>query len=92
MMPTPPPRYKIHKTEKFIQNSQALRARYSRVTELLQSVDWHLMRMPHRFTQLAGGYYLLRSGQLENPAFPRVNILYMINYEDESVTILEIED
>ncbi len=89
-MRTPPPRYQINKTEKFIQKSQELRKRYNRVTELLQSVDWHLARMPHRFQQMSGDYYLLKTGHLQNPEFPQVTIVYLIY--NESITLLDIDD
>lgn len=90
-MRTPPPRYQIHKTEKYIQKSQELRGRYDRISELLQSVDWHLARMPHRFHPVTGDYYLLKTGQLENSDFAQVNILYNIN-SNFTVTLIDIED
>jgi len=86
------PQYLINKTEKFIRKSQELKGRYNRVFELLQSIDWHLERKPHHFNNVAGDYYLLKTGQLSNPEFPQVNVVYMINEEHSTVILLDIEN
>ena len=86
------PRYQVEKTENVIVRIQELKKIYSRVDEFVKSVEWHLMRHPHRFSTAAGDYFLLKTGQLENQDFPALRILYLINSEDWKVTIISISD
>ena len=85
-------RYQVKKTEKVIVKIQELKKQYNRLTEFVQSIEWHLMRHPHRFNFLTDEYFLLSTGQLENPAFPALKVLYVINPSEWIVTIIDISD
>ena len=86
------PRYQVEKTEKVIVRIQELKKHYSRIDEFMKSVEWHLMRHPHRFSTAAEDYFLLKTGQLENEDFPTLKILYLVNLEDWRVIIIAISD
>jgi hypothetical protein len=62
------------------------------VTDLIQAIDWALMRKPHYFTQVSGDFYLLKTDQLDNPDFPQIKVLYKINEADNTVILLDIDD
>jgi len=92
MKPEHKPEYTINRTEGFIKKNQELRAVYSRMAELISAIDWALERKPHTFTQIINDYYLLKTGQLSNPDFPQLKILYYINENEKIVVLIDIED
>lgn len=87
-----PARYKIKRTEKFIQNTSNLKSSYPRVTDLINAIDWTLQRSPHRFTNTVTNYYLWVTSELASEDFPEVKILYMIDEVEKEVTLIDIEE
>jgi hypothetical protein len=69
-----------------------LQKRYGRLLHLLQAIDWALARRPHHFSNVTGEYYLLKTGELSNPAFPQLKIVYRISEEENTVVLLDIDD
>jgi hypothetical protein len=92
MKPTHKPKYQIKRTEQFIRKCQDLKKSYSRVQELIQSIDWHLSRKPHYFSNISGDYYVLKTGLLSNPQFPQLSVLYLINEEEDSIMLIDINE
>lgn len=86
------PQFTVRRTEEFVQKCNELSKAYGRLTELINAVDWSLQTRPHYYDHLAGEFYLLKSGALSNPAFPKLKILYKILEAESTVVMLEIDD
>lgn len=86
------PTYQITRTEKYIQKNHELTKTFPRLKELNKAVEWALSRKPHHFTPVTDEYYVLVTQQLENPEFPEVRILYLINQEEQRITLLDIDE
>ena len=87
-----PPTYKVERSEDFIQQFYELRKIYSRANDLIEGIDWALSRQPHKFTKVAGDFYLWVTENIANPEIPKLKILYRIFEEGYRVFLLAIED
>lgn len=86
------PKYTVIKTETFIQKLNELGKMYGRTVELVNGIEWALSRHPHKFEQLADNYYYWVTESLTNVKFPTVKILYVIDPEKFTVTLLAVEE
>jgi hypothetical protein len=86
------PQYTIIRTEEFIQKAHELGKVYNRFTDLIKAIDWALERTPHMFVKLTNDFYLLKTAQLSNPNFPKLNILYRIVQAANNVILIDIDD
>jgi hypothetical protein len=87
-----PPSYHVDRSEDFIRQFNDLRKHYSRLGDLMDSIDWALARRPHYFNKLAGDFYLWVTQELDNSQIPKVKILYRIFEEDHRVLLFAIEE
>jgi len=92
MKPEQKPQYKVIRTEDFIQNLHEISKRYGRVTELNNAIEWALARKPHKFNNIANDFYFWITGELSNPALPKVKIVYRILEDSDTVMLLTIEE
>jgi len=86
------PQFSIQRTEEFIQKCNELSKVYGRMVDLINAIDWALERMPHLYTQITTDYYLLKTGQLSNPNFPKLKIMYKIIASENKVILIDIDD
>jgi hypothetical protein len=92
MKPEHKPQYSIVRTEEFIAQTQELKKRYQRMPDLIRAIDWALERKPHWFSPASGKYYLWKTEELSNHAFPEVKVLYKIDEENMKVILMSIDD
>lgn len=86
------PRYQIKRTEQFIKETQQLNKNYPRVLDLFKAVDWNLQRGPHEYSNLITNYYLWTTDELSSEEFPVLKIFYMIDDENDTVTLIDVEE
>jgi len=92
--------FTIIRTEEFIRASSSLIEAYPTLIEFNKFLNWHLQKDPYRFERDTGDYYTLSSSDLQTPdlllaakrvtLFPNVKVLYRIDQEQRSVTLMSI--
>ncbi len=90
----------INRTEDYIVASGSLTETYPTIIDFNKFLNWHLQKNPHYFKHESGDYYSLSSSDLQTPNlllaakrvthFPNVKVLYHIDDEQKSVTLMSI--